>query len=157
MNTINHPGPNTGTPKPERRTPAISQPVKRTSVKTFSPRALIRAAFAAAAVPAMLFLGVGTSHADRGDLADPHALTIGWSPWHNGVHNGLTVHIRNNRSTDAGFCVYTADWYVSPPFYLAADSTYNLVIAPSFPENRNWNVNVDCGDGQWRHDQVFYY
>lgn len=125
-------------------------------MNTFAPRAAIRAAVAAAAIPALLLLGAGTSNADP-DFADPHALTIGWNPWHNGLHDGLTVHIKNNRSQDAGLCVYTADWYVSPPFYLAADSTYNLVIAPSFPEDRDWNVNVTCGDGQFRHDQLFHY
>src|SRR5262245_1101574 len=91
-------------------------------------RAVLRAAVAAAAVPAILFLGAGTSQADP-DFVDPNALTIGWAPWNNGLYDGLTVHIKNNRSTDAGFCVYSADWYVSAPFYLAADSTYNLVIA----------------------------
>ena len=126
-------------------------------MNTFTPRAAIRAVVAAAAVPALLIFGAGPSHADPLDLADPHALTIGWNPWNNGLNNGLTVNIRNNTSHDAGLCIYTADWYVSPPFYLAADSTYNLVIAPSFPEDRDWNVNVTCGDGQFRHDQVFHY
>lgn len=117
----------------------------------------IRAAVTAAAIPALLFLGAGTAQADLGDLADSHALTVKWNPWHNGLHHGMTVNIKNNRSHDAGLCIYTADWYVSAPFYLAADSTYNLVIAPSFPEDRDWNVNVDCTDGQFRHDQVFHY
>ena len=121
-----------------------------------SVRAAISATVTAAALPALLFLGAGTSHsepADAGAFKDPHALQIAWNPW----TGGLTAYIKNNRSHDAGWCVYTADWYVSAPFYLAADATYELVMYPSYPENRDWNVNVDCSDGQFRHDQVYHY
>jgi hypothetical protein len=121
-----------------------------------SVRAAIGATLAAAAMPALMFFGTGTAQANPAgptDLKDPHALQIAWLPW----TGGLTAYIKNNRSHDAGWCAYTADWYVSAPFYLAAYSTYELVMFPSYPEDRDWNVNVDCSDGQFRHDQVYHY
>ncbi|MGV0850559.1 hypothetical protein [Mycolicibacterium phlei] len=121
-----------------------------------SVRAAISATVVAAALPALLVLGAGSAQAGpvgAGDFKDPHALQIAWLPW----TGGLTAYIKNNRSHDAGWCVYTADWYTSPPFYLAANATHELVMFPSYPENRDWNVNVDCSDGQFRHDQVYHY
>ena len=46
--------------------------------------------------------------------------------------------------------------YQSPRFPLKAMQTYDLVIVPSFPENRVWDVRVRCDDGNGTRTSYFY-
>ena len=66
----------------------------------------------------------------------------------------LTVHVRSWSPHNAN-CLYTADWY-NRPFDLGAFSTRNIVISPSIPEFRDWNVAVNCDDGTGTQFTYFY-
>lgn len=103
----------------------------------------LRGSLVAAAVPALLLAGGGTAHAS--------SLDIDLDPW----PGGLTVHIEN-QGQESTWCTYTADWYQSPRFHLQARQTYDLVIVPSVPEFRNWDIAVKCDNGQSLRQKVFY-
>jgi hypothetical protein len=81
------------------------------------------------------------------DLPDP---TVSWDVW----PGGLTAHITDH-SGIASRCTYTADWY-DRNFSLPANSTYDLVMWPSFPENRNWNITIACDNGTRTQTTYFF-
>lgn len=103
-----------------------------------------RAVVITAATSALALQGTGIGNAS----APP---VLSWDPW----PGGLTVHIRD-QSGGSTWCTYTADWYQSPRFPLKAMQTYDLVIVPSFPENRVWDVRVRCDDGNGTSTRYFY-
>jgi hypothetical protein len=103
----------------------------------------VRALLLATAVPVLLLSSVGVAQ------AGPYV--AGLEPW----PGGLTVHIVNNNGT-ATWCTYSADSYRSLPFFLPANGKYDLVIVPSFPENRWWQVGVDCDNRNSYHSSEFY-
>jgi len=103
-----------------------------------------QAVVTAAAVSALVLQGAGTAVAS----APPE---LSWDPW----PGGLTVHIRD-RGGASTWCTYTADWYQSPRFRLEAFQTYELVIVPSIPEYRMWDVGVRCDDGNGTRTRTFY-
>ena len=103
-----------------------------------------RAVVTAAAVSALALQGAGI-----GSASAPPVLSF--DPW----PGGLTVHIRDQGGAST-WCIYTADWYQSPRFPLKAKQTYDLVIVPSFPENRLWDVRVKCDDGNGTRTTYFY-
>jgi hypothetical protein len=112
--------------------------MKTLNLKTSVTRAIV----AGAAVPALLVSGAGTAHAS--------VLDVSLDPW----PGGLTVHVRH-ASPMSNWCTYTADWYQSPRFHLVSGA-YDLVIFPSVPENRNWDVRVACDDGAVVRMTKFY-
>jgi hypothetical protein len=103
-----------------------------------------RTVVTAAAVSALALQGAGIGNAS----ASP---SLSFDPW----PGGLTVHIQE-RGGASTWCTYTADWYQSPRFPLKAFQTYDLVIVPSFPENRMWDVSVKCDAGNNTHTTYFY-
>ena len=116
------------------RTTYISGPTQRahrTVVKTF-----LLSAATAAAVPAFLFVGAGTAQATTEVEARPQ-------PW------GVIMHIQELSGADA-WCTYTATPqnsallpYVSPPFKLLANQSYDLPI-PGVPTGTQWFPKVRC-------------
>jgi hypothetical protein len=100
------------------------------------------AAAAALATPAVLFLGAGTAAAQ--------SVNVTWTTW----AGGITAHVQNN-TAQSGWCTYSSDWYVAPPFYSEANNTYDLAI-PGPPENRQWNVHVNCDNGNSYSGSHFY-
>lgn len=112
-----------------------------------NPTKLVRFALraaAATALPALFILGAGTAQA----LPGP-GLHFAVDP------GGLTVYINDN-SGDSSWCTFNADFYHSPPFSLRANKGYVLEIAPAFPLNRTWNVDVNCDNGASTHGEYFY-
>jgi hypothetical protein len=72
----------------------------------------------------------------------PPGPTLSYQQWPGGV----TVNITDKSGTTS-WCTYSAETYKSPPLLLAADATYPLVIPFSAPDNRVWNVVVNCDNG----------
>lgn len=115
-----------------------------TRVANRAATAARRAGLAAAAVASLLFVGAGTARAEG-------APDVTFEPGP-GV---LTVHIRDTSGIDS-WCNYHADYYNSTNFFLPANGTYDLVIRPSFPQFRLWDVNVYCDDHGDRTLKYFY-
>jgi hypothetical protein len=112
-----------------------------------SPKKLVRFALratAATAVPALLFLGAGTAQA----LPGPGI--------HFAMDPGVLNVFINDNSAVSSWCTFNADFYHSPQFFLEANKSYQLVIAPAFPFNRTWNVDVNCDNGTNTHGVFFY-
>lgn len=65
------------------------------------------------------------------------------------------MHVTDKSGTSA-VCTYTADWSRSLPFRLRANGTFDLLITPSVPENRMWNVAVSCDNGTSTQTTHFY-
>ena len=107
---------------------------------------MLGAAVVAVATPALLAFGAATAQA----TVTPPATDI----WFDPSLGALNVHVLDNVGTNAN-CVYRADWY-SQNFFLPAGGIANILIAPSFPEYRNWSVDVTCDSGVWAHMTYFY-
>lgn len=102
--------------------------------------AVLGAAVAAAAVPAVLFVGAGTAHA-------------GGTVWNNADYAGTTVFIRSDGLT-FGNCTYSAYPAVGfgiPPgprqFVLSDNGIPAQLWFPGAKLNTTWNVNVACDHG----------
>lgn len=111
----------------------------KTTINKKSITAALGATAAAAAVPAMMFLGAGTAHA-------------GGSIWNNADYLGTTVFVHSDGST-FGNCLYSAipiSGVGIPPvprgFYLPAGATEKLWF-PGVRLNTTWQVNVNCDNG----------
>jgi hypothetical protein len=95
--------------------------------------------------------GNPTGPAQQAPPKAPAGPVLSWTP----RPGSLTVHITDKSGTSS-VCTYTADWFRSLPFPLKANSTFDLLIAPSVPENRTWNVNVNCDNGTSTRTTHFY-
>jgi hypothetical protein len=106
---------------------------------------LIRiAGFAATVVaaPALLLAGPWPAHADQVN-GNPD---VWFDPW----PGGLTVHVRSWTGGQAN-CTYMANSLgvgVSRNFTLAGLATQDVVITPSVPLFRPWDINVSCSNGK---------
>jgi hypothetical protein len=104
-----------------------------------SATAALGATVAAAAIPALLFLGAGTAQA-------------GGSVWNNADYLGTTVFVQSDGGT-WGNCTYNA-W---PAVGVGIPSGPRHFILPAWGEeelwfpgvklNTTWNVNVTCDNG----------
>jgi hypothetical protein len=121
------------------------QPVTRRLARAAGTATVARrAGLAVAAVAAVLIVGAGTAHADGApDVTFQPGLGV------------LTVHIRDT-SGISSWCSYHADYFNSLDFYLPANGTHDLMIRPSFPQFRNWDVSVLCDDHDDRILKYFY-
>lgn len=135
MNTTHNPDPTTDSSTET----AISPRSRRTGIKT-----VLLSAATAAAVPALLFMGAGTAQAKSAILTFSQGA------------GELTVHVWSPPGWQSSWCNYNADWYHSLPFYLESGTTYDLLIAPSVPENRMWSVDLNCDNGQHAHTTYYY-
>jgi hypothetical protein len=122
-----------------RRIPASLAAVGRGRLIRFAVRAS-----AATAFPVLLLLTAGTAHA----LTGP-GMHFAMNP------GSLTVSINDNSGVSS-WCSFDADFYHAPQFFLEANKTYDVVIAPAVPFNRTWNVDVKCDNGTSTHG-VYYY
>lgn len=52
-------------------------------------------------------------------------------------------------------CTYSSD-FLQRNFSLAANSTFNVVIAPALPALRNWDVTVSCDNGATTHTSTLF-
>jgi hypothetical protein len=95
--------------------------------------------------------GNPTGPAQQAPPKAPAGPALSWTP----RPGSLTVHVTDNSGTSS-VCTYTADWFRSLPFPLKANSTFDLLIAPSVPENRTWNINVNCDNGTSTQTTHFY-
>jgi len=68
---------------------------------------------------------------------------------------GITVNVTDKSGTPS-WCTYSAEWFKPPPFLLAANATYPLMIPFSAPDNKVWNVNVNCDNGASTHTTFNY-
>jgi len=68
---------------------------------------------------------------------------------------GITVNVTDKSGTTS-WCTYSAEWFVPPPFLLVANTTYPLTIPFSAPDNKVWNVNVNCDNGASTHTTYNY-
>lgn len=127
--------------RPSRRD--LCARVKAAATKDYVTTAR-HAGLAAATAAALLFVGAPTAHADG-------APDVTFEPGP-GV---LTVHIRDTSGIDS-WCNYHADYYNSNNFFLPASGTYDLLIRPSFPQFRLWDVSVLCDDHDDRFLKYFY-
>lgn len=73
--------------------------------------------------------------------------------WDQGLGT-LTAHITDHSGV-ASQCTYASD-LVNRSFSLPANSTYDLLIAPAIPANRNWNVTVSCDNGTVANTSKFF-
>lgn len=73
--------------------------------------------------------------------AAPPGPALSFSQW----PGGITVNV-TDKSGITSWCTYSAEWF-STPFLLVANATYPVVIPFSAPDNRVWNVSVNCDNG----------
>jgi hypothetical protein len=111
-----------------------------------SVTAALGATVAAAAVPALLFLGAGTAQAGAGAWTTTDAL-------------GVTVHVYSwGASPSGGWCTYSADPDIVPagilpplpvygvPFYLQPGGNHDLWF-PGIQTGTTWAVDINCAEG----------
>lgn len=98
-----------------------------------------RTAVATAAVPALLLTGAGAAQAGPAD-GNPDV-------WFSPEPGRLVVHVRSWTPSTTN-CVYTADGWVTRHFRLPSQGTADVVIAPSVPLFKPWNINVSCDNGK---------
>jgi hypothetical protein len=131
-----------------RANPGKRKPVQDKALKSYAEEPFMntwasRAILGTVAVTALLFSSAGVAQ------AGPYI--AGLEPW----PGGLTVHVVNNNGT-ATWCTYSADLYRSLPFFLPANGGHDVVIVPSYPENRWWSVGVSCDNQQAYRSSEFY-
>ena len=136
MNTTHNPEPR---PPTHQRKPRFPRAAGGLVSKT-----VLLSAATAAAVLALLFMGAGTAQAKSAILTFSQGA------------GELTVHVWSPPGWQSSWCNYNADWYHSLPFYLESGTTYDLLIAPSVPENRMWSVDLNCDNGQHAHTTYYY-
>ncbi len=68
---------------------------------------------------------------------------------------GITVNVTDKSGTTS-WCRYSAEWFTPPPFLLFANKTYPLMIPFSSPDDKVWNVNVNCDNGASTHTTYNY-
>jgi hypothetical protein len=96
-------------------------------------------------------VGEGVPETNGGSCPAEGCQTVSLSPFVGGV----TVHI-HDKTGKSGTCRYDADWYHSLPFFLRANGNWDLVVVPSVPESRNWDVTVSCTNGFSTNTTLFY-
>lgn len=111
--------------------------------------AKLGATLAAAAAPAMLFLGAGTAHAER-------SIQV----WGASAPGGVDVFVQSNawagEKPISGWCTYTSTVQGDPigkpapalgvPFFLPAGAPARLWF-PAWPTGSTWNTTVSCPNG----------
>ena len=118
-----------------------------TSTSIFSK---LGATIAAASVPAMLFLGAGTAHAQQ-------RISVGAMSAPGGVNVFVESLAGGGEQAPSGWCNYTSTVQGDPvgkpapalgvPFFLSPATHSALLWFPSYPTGSTWNVTVSCPNG----------
>lgn len=94
-------------------------------------RTTIAAALGTAMFPAMLFLGIGTAHANPLTLYPVKHIGGLWVGWDGG--SGSTM------------CTYNSDWFTARAFQ--NEQGQGGLFIPGVPLNRSWDISVNCDNG----------